>query len=626
MLKIKTPPCRVCGQPSTHVLKGDPPLPLCERCFQVEKVKRTRFAPEAFQSQPASEPPAERPEATEAPAQPPRKIIEEGQYFDTFDEIPDIPSEDEPVHVVAVAETREAPPAEGIRPANAQEPALDPFSREHSSFTPEEIEGPTPSPAETLPPAPAQARPRPPAQPATPEAGSAPTFDYPEDDMAMPPEPPPAKPSLPAPASPKPRAAPLPAQGRFSLEEEVKRSLEQEKVQAPEAAAETPLAAVPVAARRHWPAYAVSAGVIILVLLAAGYFLLRQRTPGPETSPPASRTIPQPVASAPAAPAIPAPSPELAGQVAEKLRLYRASFQLDTLEGYQKALQVLDQARELDPQNSQVEALRIETHAFMASLTDNFLYARAAKKLLNQASPAVQAEPAFQRSQIHILLVDRDTPDGRTALADYLAKNPSDGIGFYLQGLSYLKDQPPDFPAARENFQKAVQLDPTLTRAYVELGNIDRAFRKLDDALASFRQVHKLSPLKQEADTAIAELEAEINNNNQVAAPPPAQTVVAVPLPPQPASGATAPPPLALPVSAATRVPVPPAANPASASALEASGDALTDNLREIISEVSRPMSRVPAPPKAPAKAAAKKPQPPAPPPETIPPEERPAP
>ena len=41
--KPKTPPCAICGQPSTHVLRGNPPRPLCEHHYSIEKEKETRF-------------------------------------------------------------------------------------------------------------------------------------------------------------------------------------------------------------------------------------------------------------------------------------------------------------------------------------------------------------------------------------------------------------------------------------------------------------------------------------------------------------------------------------------------------------------------------------------------------
>ena len=627
--KMKTPPCKVCGQPSTHVLKGDPPLVLCERCFQVEKEKATRFSPEAFEASAGPETPEERPDLTEAPPEPPRKV-EEGEYFDTFDEIPDIPDEEAQTPVVSAVEGKESRPEAATPAADSEARFTDPFAREHSAFALEnEAEPPAPPPARPATP--------PPAVPPAPATTSTPVFDYPDEDVSMQPEAPPEKPRPPAPPVAKAPAAALPVQGRFSLEEEVERSLEQETVQKAAAPVEGPVASVPAAARKHWPAYALSAGVMVLVLLAAGYFLLRQRTPGPAptevsqpspapaTPPEAAAPAPSPAAApgplTPAAPAAEPAKPEVAGQVKEKLKLYRDFFTYDTLDGYQKALQVLDQAQALDPQNVQIEAMRIETHAFMASLTNNFLYTRAAKKLLSRASAAVQAEPAYQRSQIHLYLVDRDTAAGRTALEGYLAQNPEDGIGFYLLGLSYLKDDPPNFAAARDNLQKAVTLDPTLTRAYFEMANQDRAFRRLDDALAEYRQVHKLSPQKKEATQAIAEMEAELKNKNQAAAAPSAPTPVSVPVPtaPQAAPGATS---ASQPVPVGS-APVPTAAAPvppSPTSPLAASGDALSDNLREIISEISRPMSRVPAA----AKAPAEKPQPPAPPPETIPPEERP--
>ncbi|HUT51820.1 MAG TPA: zinc-ribbon domain-containing protein [bacterium] len=53
--KPKTPPCAMCGEPSTHVLKGPPPRPMCEYHYKVEKEKETRF----FDSIPNVSPPAQ---------------------------------------------------------------------------------------------------------------------------------------------------------------------------------------------------------------------------------------------------------------------------------------------------------------------------------------------------------------------------------------------------------------------------------------------------------------------------------------------------------------------------------------------------------------------------------------
>jgi len=39
----KTPPCEICGAPSTHVLRGPPPKPLCEHHFGLEQEKESRF-------------------------------------------------------------------------------------------------------------------------------------------------------------------------------------------------------------------------------------------------------------------------------------------------------------------------------------------------------------------------------------------------------------------------------------------------------------------------------------------------------------------------------------------------------------------------------------------------------
>ena len=120
--KMKTPPCQMCGNPSTRVLKGDPPLVLCEACFEREKEKRRRFevqsgygAPSEPPSSPAPEVPAGETELTTEPAGPGAD-----DYFDSFDAVPDmgdVPSEAVSTVSPSPPPPRKAPPKDGAQPA-----------------------------------------------------------------------------------------------------------------------------------------------------------------------------------------------------------------------------------------------------------------------------------------------------------------------------------------------------------------------------------------------------------------------------------------------------------------------------------------------------------------------------
>ena len=93
--KTKTPPCVMCGNPSTRVLKGDPPLVLCEACFEREKERRRRFEVQpSFTdfSGDSAEPEAQADSASEAePELSVRNQEGAGEnYFDSFAEVPDL--------------------------------------------------------------------------------------------------------------------------------------------------------------------------------------------------------------------------------------------------------------------------------------------------------------------------------------------------------------------------------------------------------------------------------------------------------------------------------------------------------------------------------------------------------
>ena len=646
--KVKTPPCRVCGQPSTHVLPGDPPLVLCERCFQVEKEKKTRFSPEAFGPPPVKEepPPPRKQEPPPPPAAaepvedaPFRKNVE-GEYFDTFDEIPDLPSDADTLGPSSLTEATEAESKARPGAEQPEVPVQGPFAGSRTPMKRDEEDQASLSPRAAAPPASALSE-----------------FEAAEEDVPLQ-----APAPLPPPASPAGPVADLTApRGRLSLEEEVERSLERETQEVGPTPAEMSVLRPLRIERRHGPAYLILGGVFLAILLAAAFWLLQSGGGEVATVKPPLPAVPAPAPSQPQAeipPAAPAPTSLDAAkqkQLQEKFRLFREFFLRDTSEGYQKAIKELDQALALAPRQPEAEALKIETYAFMTSLNDNFLYRRTTAKLIEQASAEVQLQPASQRAKIQQFLTEKDARAGRKALETFLAENPEDGIGYYLLAVSYLQDQPPDDAAAQENLEKAISLEPELTRAYFTLAKVYQAQGQTKKALDAFRQVLELSPQKKEAGAALAKLEAGAQTKPPAPAPAlaptpatpetPTPAPASAPVPvtvgtveaakpetptPAPATSGTveaakpetpAEQPIALPPHVTAAVKPEGGTSPtSSATGLAATGEAMADNLREIISEVSRPMSRVPAP----AQPVQPQTQPQIPP-EMIPPEERPS-
>ncbi len=213
--KPKTPPCVLCGEPSTHVLKGPPPRPMCEYHYRVEKEKESRF----FDSIPETASPQQRPsypdpgatriepsarpgvtvrgqpppgaiEPPPAPSQPPAKPAVPGKVaepaFESFDDDFDFTDADsQPPRPV---------PEKAAPPAPADEDEEIPLADPHEFLAKLNEDVRRPDPAQTMPPTPAPPEP-PPAKPEPPPA-----------KLAPPVPPPPPMPEAP-PAKPKPDAS-----------------------------------------------------------------------------------------------------------------------------------------------------------------------------------------------------------------------------------------------------------------------------------------------------------------------------------------------------------------------------------------------------------------------------------
>lgn len=88
---------------------------------------------------------------------------------------------------------------------------------------------------------------------------------------------------------------------------------------------------------------------------------------------------------------------------------------------------------------------------------------------------------------------------GKSALDAYVAlskQNPDDALYTYLLGRATA-----DADAARAAYNRALDLDPSLGRAWMGLGAVDRAEQKMDDALVKYQKALALDPSLAEAWT-----------------------------------------------------------------------------------------------------------------------------
>jgi predicted Zn finger-like uncharacterized protein len=528
----KTPPCNICGNPSTRVLQGDPPMTLCERCFEIEKEKRRRFT--------AFEPPSEPSEAAEQP-----------DVTRPFQE-PATPAEQEDDEDTLVGQ-RPPEPAEPQAPEK-EAPVQDdeyisfdemPVFTSDGTITSEE----PPAEEPTFTPAPSEEEP----EPLQPEGASTPTPEMPQagDDLQYePPQEPPADTFLseresayfeeeafkskPEPASldqetfqpePGPGLGAEPESftpdtfipGESAFEKEVEQSFlkEERDTTAPLGILTPPPPAYQP--QSHMPAYLTSAGILFVAILGLVYYLFSQgylssfkNIFGEHSS--KSTEFLEP------APESPEESPEqeaimkeaLAKKLADQLSTAHRMFLLDTATGYEKAIAEMEAALKIEPGLAEAEGFIMEAYAFYASLKDNIFYNRRAERLIEKASPEVVLRPEYDRARAHVFINQGQGKAARQILSRLLENNPEDAVGLYLLGETYMLDSPPSYEAAEESFNKAVELEHELTRAYWAMGGLYREQKQYQEAGEMYKQVLKHSPNRSEAEDALSELEQKI--------------------------------------------------------------------------------------------------------------------
>jgi len=569
----RTPPCVVCGAPSTHVFPGPTPRPLCERHFQVEKEKSSRFfepeKPEPdsddawdFESA-APEPPPEpkAPKTTAPPAEEP-EFDSFDDSFVSFDDEPKSRPESRPDEPEQKTEsTGEAPddftasahefmmPGSGLVEANAPS---------EESPDPETGEGPAPETEEPAPPierfgeeemnAP---------EPAAGRAAASDGLDFSEDikffdghaqDPDKQEDESTARPEMTAPREeaedftfePALRAE---APGPSPLEAE----LEKPAPSASPAPAAGPgplpaktdfgrLSRAALRPRRQTAGpgmgSALSSLLVILIAVAGSVFITfsgfgeSDRVAGAELQLPALEwfesldKVERVAESASARPSLSARGPAVMKHLGDKrlaaIREARRLMFADRQSSYEQALRVLAGHLNQYPGDLEALALKVELLAFSESLAETgevVFRAEDSASALAVMTPEQLEKTTMLRPRAHSLINQQKPGEAGVLLDRYLQAHPNDPVALYLAGMRLWIDDPPDLARARVHLERAVSLEPEFIRARWQLAAVLRGLKKFDEAVRAYEELAARAGerpgVKAALESALKEREAE---------------------------------------------------------------------------------------------------------------------
>jgi len=656
--KLKTPPCVACGNPSTRVLKGDPPMVLCEACFEREKEKRRRFevlgteAGASSEPAPAPEAPAKGQELTTEPAGPGGD-----DYFDSFDQVPKM-DELPPEKLTTVSMSPQPAPTskpeqQPAKPVDEkfvghEEAVFDEKSFEVPAGSEPEIEvekvrTPGPKPAE---PAAEKIRPPAPSGPAMAEKPKAHAAAEPEsseeeyqfspdevgegeaEDTA--PAKPPAGRERPsaisstyayAPSSDKGKtredlSAPA---GASQLDKEIFGDIAA-KTRAP---SQEQAAAMRVKKPFKFPFKAVGAAVVAAAVLAGGYFAwtnpaLRAKLAGLKDG----------------ANGKPAPAKVLTEQdqraINEHLSMAQALYFLDTKKSYMDSLTEIRAALRIDHANKDANRMQILVSALMALHEQGWLLRTRAKTLLGKAGADAMSDPQVRAGRAALMLSQNNLSQAKMVLDRLLEDNPENALGNWLMGRTFSAYTIKDYERAEPFLKKAIELEPKLVGPRLDLAELYFAKKDYANAAAEFENVLKISPDRAEASEQLVAVH-EAQKQSLVPAsepqkPQPGLLLAQQQGTTQAASTVSKPGPILLPATTATQ-PAPAAAVAAPPPLPEVEVDMdqeIQNHVFGVITETRKSLSRVRATTQAPAAPAPGPTGPPEAPPSAKPPEEAP--
>ncbi len=588
---VKMPPCQICGNPSTRVLQGNPPLNICENCFEREKEKNRRFTQpppglEESVPKPAPEPPAAKPVPAnlmdETRRAIPEPMPETPEPSTPRLEAPDIPEMEMAPNYEFIS-TAEAPAGEKAEPAETE--YFDSFAEipdlEGASAKPEEKPEPEAKPAaprEKAGPAPVAPPPSPPA-PARKKGTPLEDFIFSpkeierRDDTAA---------SQPAPAAYSDGGS---APSRS--EAEVDREIFGELPEAGKAETGGKLPALPKKSLfARLPRISLRTGLImaaVVAVLGLGYFILTRpslRSPSSKTSPPGLGK------ETPVAKAL---SEEDQKIIDQHLALAQDLYRMDTDKNYVGARSEILAALRLDKKNPAAAALRILVTATMAERDPGFISISRAKVQLKKAGPEVQAMPEYGSSRALVYLADQDYSGARVVGEELVKNHPDFALGYWILSLVNMSGAVKKYDESEPLLLKALELDPKLAQARFGLAELEFQKKQYPAALEQYQEVLKLSPSHLEAAARIKELQPLLAPKEKPEEKPAGGLLLVQPVNPQP--GATVKEPDLIPVK-------PEPGNPQAASTVQAPQVDVNLEIQkyflQIISQTRQPLSRSP--------------------------------
>jgi len=581
---IKTPPCVICGNPSSRVLQGEPVMLLCEACFEREKEKRRRFEVTPGQDIPPSPGPKtemEKP-TEEEEFKPEPEAAGAADYFDSFDEVPDM---------------GDIPPEPASPPAAAKtfidQPPSQPES-EKPAFEESEFEEP---PRPMTPPQKPREMDTPMSRPQRVSGDEADT-DYTFSPREVSHLEETIKPETSAAAPPSPAALDGFTTAGKTEDELDKEIFGEVAAEAKKAKPLTP--AIQKAGKLFLlkiPAKAAIGVAATVLVLAAGYFLA--------TNSNLRATISRIGAGTPRTTRGQEPaqiSDEQRKVFTEHLNYAGELYRLDTKKSYVESLKEIGAALKIDPKSPKARVLQFLVSSLLAFRDQNWLLRARAKALLKKTSPEMMRDPDAQVARALVYLIEKDYSAAQVVAQKLVEQQPDNALASWVLAHIYLASTIKNFDKAEPLLKKAVELDPKLVLAHYELGELYLARKDYAQASGQFQELLKISPDRTEAGLRIKEIDAALKPGltpPALAQRPPEQGealpiapgttahIAGAALAPKPAQGGTAP---------AAEIPAPDL------------NQEIQNHVFGIMNETRKPMSRVrqssqPPPPAAPQPA-----------------------
>jgi len=556
--KPKTPPCAVCGEPSTHVFAGPPPRPLCEHHYQIEQEKGSRF----FETDPGAA--GADAGQTRVVGQEPADESSAEQVFESFDEDMSLFESDEtpppsPAGVSSPDRTQPPPPRPGGEEkkekeeeeedsdllASPHEFLEDASTASDDGYDLEEEEEEDEEEEDTFTEE-ASAEPSPTGpEPSKPDAGEV-SSEIEEDPFQPDTGGPPGgadaggvdefkSTNLDGSVAERQEASGEHDEGLFweSFRDtegpETETSLDREmkgdaapapQKTAPKAPAPAKAPAPPAVPQRPTRPRSLISAIITLVVLAiaaaGAAYIAFSDFGGEDAQPPDTSAIEKPewednyssdsaqggdVRVERMLPELPDDTPagveEKTSQAYDLAQSALNRMLVDTRAGYREALELIDEALQIEPASPMFHGLKTHILTFNESLADSGEVVRkagAGRAYLDGIEGKITDSPDVLQAKAHVYINEDKTAAARVYLERYLEKHPGDGITEYLLGLTYRYQTEPDMDTALDYMNSAIRHEPSMVRALWSKALVLRDMADYDEALEVYEEILVRSP------------------------------------------------------------------------------------------------------------------------------------